>query len=229
MICTYNLMQGINIWNSNPTLIQYYICIDFYEKFPPTLAFQTPFLFETQEYLLIVLRHIFSTWSGQSGIWHWESKQFEAFSIWFVRPFLSVTSVMVVNFPLQSQFISSLNSVFVSDWSQSCFQQFFPLNPVRKMITELFTLNTYHKTKSFSSFILRFRILLFILWMIIIWYVPSYNKQSKVVLLIKTLDGLILWNRILGLFELLSHVLDYISKLKTRILSQRIYHKYLHK
>ena len=162
--------------------IQYYICN--HEKFPPTLVFETPLLFGTREYLLIVLRHIFSTWSGHSGIWHWESKQFEAFSIWFVRPFLSVTSVMVVNVPLQSQSIWSLNSVFVSDWSQSCFQQFCHLVPIRQIITKLFTLNTYHNiTEAKASlflYALWLKILRFILWMIKIWYLLSLTMYNPI-------------------------------------------------
>ena len=90
------------------------------------------------------IRHVVCLGFGQSGIWHCEPWQFEEFSIWFLFPYLSVTVVTIVNFPLQSQSISSSNSVLVFDLSQSVFTQVFHLVSVRQMIIKLITVNTYH-------------------------------------------------------------------------------------
>ena len=95
-----------------------------------------------------VIRHVVCLGFGQSGIWHCEPWQFKEFSICFLFPNLSVTVVAIVNFPLQSQSISSSNSVFVFDLSQSVFTQVFHLVSVKQMI-KLITVNKYYyMTKS---------------------------------------------------------------------------------
>ena len=91
-----------------------------------------------------VIWHVVCLGFGQSGIWHCEPWQFEELSIWFLFPNLSVTVVTIVNFPLQSQSISSSNSVLVFDLSQSVFTQVFHLVSVRQKIIKLITVNTYY-------------------------------------------------------------------------------------
>ena len=88
-----------------------------------------------------VIRHVVCLGFGQSGIWHCEPWQFEEFSICFLFPYLSVTVVTIVNFPLQSQSISSSNSVFVFDLSQSVFTQVFHLVSVS---IKSITVNRYY-------------------------------------------------------------------------------------
>ena len=92
-------------------------------------------------------------------------------------PFLSVTIVMVVNFPLQFHCFRSLKTVFVIDLSQSCFWQVFLPVPLRQIISKSFILHTYDRTKQklipFHAMIqnatFQTEVKLYLYWQICLW------------------------------------------------------------